>query len=64
LPTILELTMAAIGIEHVAAGKSFYAWLEVAFKILKPSDEVFRTPIPKELKEGILLIIYIYLVFQ
>ncbi|CAD8086498.1 unnamed protein product [Paramecium sonneborni] len=51
LQTILQLTLMAIGLEHVNAAKTYYSWLEVAFKMLKPQDETFKTQIPQEYKE-------------
>ncbi|CAD8091723.1 unnamed protein product [Paramecium sonneborni] len=51
LQTILQLTLMAIGLEHVGAAKTFYSWLEVALKILKPQDETFKTQIPQEYKD-------------
>ncbi|CAD8068822.1 unnamed protein product [Paramecium primaurelia] len=51
LQTILQLTLMAIGLKHVSAAKTFYSWLEVAFKMLKPQDDVFKTQIPQEYKD-------------
>ncbi|CAD8068177.1 unnamed protein product [Paramecium primaurelia] len=51
LQTILQLTLMAIGLEHVSAAKVFYSWLEVTFLMLKPQDEAFKVQIPQEYKD-------------
>ena len=43
------MTLNAVGIEHIEAAKSYYAWLEVLFKMLdEGSIESFKTPILPE----------------
>ena len=51
---LLNLTLNAVGIEHIEAAKSYYAWLEVLFKMLdENSIESFKTPILPELRSSI-----------
>lgn len=52
LLTLMQLNLAAIGIEHVAAAKSFYAWMEVIFKLLKGTDEMLKVPVPEDLRRS------------
>ena len=52
-PTILELSLMGIGIDHKQAAKSLYAWLEVLCKLVwNKQDDTFKQEIPLEQKQS------------